>query len=478
MKSLKIPPIAPGLQEAADRAGHRAQGDEPHKAAAEGVRVSSDWQLFADGQPVPVYAAPVTRGGPHSFAQVSFAGDEPVLFTAIRDGGAKKAELLPTSYGLIAALEAGRISFSMAHTGHVTVLADDSIDQPLTISVCSIREEKKPEEVQGLYFGPGLHQIDTFDFEDGDTVYLAAGAVVTAMPHPAEEKPLVEKDWAGQPIYRTCLMADGKKNIRLEGQGMLDFSLLHWHERNPAVFKNCKNVTVQDVTIVNVPAWTLHFSACEGVEVDNVKLYGYRENSDGIDIVSSQQVRVRDCFIRTGDDAVVVKAMVKPPVCGGRDILAERCVVWNDKVRCFGIAAESVNDISDVTFRNCDVIRSYADWTLELGSLVVYICDKALVSNVVFDDIRIEHECHLATHVMITKDFWSKDEEAGNIRDVVFRNIQVKPAIGSRVAGYGPENTVRGVRYENISIADQVAQTLAQAGIAVCDYAYDVTMEG
>ena len=475
MKKIVIPPFPAGLTQALDRQAHRDQGDEPHAAAKEGVRLSSDWKLYADGTEVPVYAAPVTRGGPHSFARLSWEGDEPVQLVAVRDGGLTSAELLPSSYGLTHEVVGDEVRFSICRNGHVTILADGDILQPLTVSIDRVIEEKKPEDVKGRYFGPGLHKMDTFDFEDGDTLYLAAGAIVTLQPHPEDEEPINRKDWAGQVNYRGAIIANGKKHVSIEGFGLLDFSLLNWHERNPIAFTNCQDVRVQGVTLVNAEAWNLTFRGCEDVLADQVHIFGYRENSDGIDIVSTQRAVVQDCFIRTGDDAVVVKAMVRG-VCGGKDILTQRCVVWNDKVRCFGVAAESVEDISDLIFRDCDVIRSYADWTLELGSLVVYISDHALVQNVLFDDIRIEHEVHLATHVHITKDFWAKTKDAGNIRNVTFRNIDVKPMIASRVGGHDAEHCVKGVHFENFRIGGKAAETLEEGLIQVCDHAHGVTI--
>lgn len=477
MNRLIIPPKVPGLTRAADPEAYRRQGEEPHNAAKEGVCLSSDWQLFANGQEVPVYAAPITRGGPHSFAQISAEEGVSVSWRAVRAGGARSVEIVPASYGVDAQAVPEGICFTTVRRGHLTLLADGDIQQPLTISINPVRQEPKREEVQGLYFAPGIHEIDTFDFQDGDVIYLAPGALVRARPHPEDEEPLRERDWAGMKNYRACLSAVDVRHVKVLGQGMLDFSLLNWHERNPLIFCRCEDVLVQDVTLVNVPAWTLHLHECSHAEVDNIKMFGYRENSDGVDIVSSQDVYVHDSFSRTGDDAFVVKAMVQPPVCGGKNILVERCIAWNDKVRCFGITAESVSDICDVTFRDCDVIRSYADWTLELGALVVYICDKALVSNILFENIRIEHECHLATHVMITRDFWSKDQTAGNIRNVTFRNIEVKPNVASRVAGYGPENTVQGVHYEHYTLAGKRADSLVAAGVQVCEYAGDVTVK-
>ena len=476
MKKLYIAPFPAGLTQSANPEQQKKQGEEPHAAAPEGVRLSTAWRLFADDREVPVFATPVTRGGPHSFAQVRLEGDEPVHFRAVRNEKIESVEILPASYGLTARHTGAEAAFDMKGPGHATLLVNGGIDQPLTVSVKPLRPVKAPREIKGRYFGPGVHPIDVFDFEDGDTLYVDDGAVVVAQPHAPEEKAVTEKDWAGQRCYRVCIRAEGKRRISIEGGGILDFSLLNWHERSPIVLRDCQDVLVRDVTLVNAPAWNLNLCGCEQAEVDSVSIFGYRENSDGIDIVSSEHVRVHDCFLRTGDDAVVVKAMLPPPRCGGRDIDCRRCVVWNDKVRCFGIAAESRNDISDVYFGDCDVIRSYADWTLELGALVVYICDRALVSRVTFEDIRIEHECHLATHVMITQDFWSKDPEAGNIRDVTFRRISVKPRVGSRVAGYRPGHTVEGVRYEDFRVGGKRAATLEEAGVQVGDYTRDITL--
>ena len=480
MKTVMIPPFPSGLSRAADPAREMRQGDEPHAACKEGVRLSSQWRLFEDDggirREIPVYSTPVTRGGPHSFAMIRYSGDEPVTLTAQCSEMIKSAEILPSSYGIKPVISDDGISFGIGSAGHVTVLINGRTDFPLTVSVLPVREKTDAGSVKGLYFGPGLHTMDYFDFEDGDTLYVDDGAVVTALPPPEDERPLNPKDWAGQKIYRGCVLASGKKNVRIEGGGILDFSLLDWHARSPVAFDRCSDVSVRDTALVNAPAWNLNISGCDGADAEFVRIFGYRENSDGIDIVSSQDVRISGCFIRTGDDAVCVKAMAPPPRVGGKNILCEKMVIWNDKVRCMGIAAESRNDISSVTFRDSDVIRSYADWTTELGSLVVYICDKAEVSDILFDDIRIEHEVHLATNILITKDFWSKDDEAGRIHNVVFRNITVTPKIGSRIAGYDALHTVSGVAYENFSVGGRRAASVGDAGIEILPFAENITV--
>ena len=45
----------------------------------------------------------------------------------------------------------------------------------------------------------------------------------------------------------------------------------------------------------------------ENVDISNVKILGYRANSDGVDICNSRNVAVHGCFIRTLDDLIVIK---------------------------------------------------------------------------------------------------------------------------------------------------------------------------
>lgn len=482
MTEFFIPPFPTGLTRSPDPARDRQQGDEPHHAASWGVRLSAEWRLYADGREVPVYSTPVTRGGPHSFAKLRLAQpglaqpglvqpDGTVRFRAVRDSAKPigSVSVLPSSLGCTPLFEGHEVFFTVSGTGSITLLTDGMDDCPLTILLLPPRE-RTPRG--SLYYGPGLHTLNWLDLNDGDTLVVDDGAVVTALP--PDESPIRASDWAGMPNYRDFIAADHKKNVSVRGGGILDFSLLEWHARNPILFRDCENVTIEDVTLVNAPAWNLDFMGCRGVRADSVSIFGYRENSDGIDIVSSEEVTVTNCFIRTGDDAVAVKAMLPPPRCGGRAIRVSRCAVWNDKVRCFGIAAESRNDITDVRFEDCDVLRSYADWTTELGSLVVYICDRGRVSDITFENIRIEHEVHLAANVLITRDKWSSDSEAGSIRGVVFRNIDVKPKVGSRVAGYDAGHTAENIRFENFRVEGKTARSAEEAGIEICPFTSDV----
>lgn len=453
---IKIPPVPKGLKKAKNIGQHRIQGEEPHLAAEEGVVISSDWRIIADNNEVPVFAVPVTRGGPHSFAGFDYSDSlyTPVSVTAFPLG--KKVQtvcIAPRSAGIQAEIAEDGIHFVIDQPVHVTITINNEIEQPLTLSVNPPQEQipaKNDKNV--LYYETGIHHVNYLDLQSGCILYLEPGALLIADPPKSTEKAVNENDWAGAKIYRDFIHGEKVTDIQILGRGIFDVSYLDWHNRSLLRFSDCERVSVEGVTFVGAGAWTLTLFRCDHVEINNVKMFSYRENSDGIDIVSSTNVTVRNSFIRTGDDAICLKSMALPPVCGGKNILVEKCVVWNDKVRCMGICCETRNDISDITFRNNDVIRSYADWTKELGALCIIVCDKAVISNVLFEDIRIEHEVHYATTLMIMKDFWSKDQEAGHIKQIHFKNITVDSPVKCYLEGYDPDHRIEDVIYENIII--------------------------
>ena len=138
---------------------------------------------------------------------------------------------------------------------------------------------------------------------------------------------------------------------------------------------NCKNVTVQDVNLINSPFWTNHLYRCEHVRyLDNfiyaptkgvvppgdTKQHG-APSSDAIDLDVCHDVLVYGCYMQVNDDAVVLK--------GGKGIWADKDPnngpVYNVLVKncrygkthgCLTLGSESIHDwnivLSDINIKN------------------------------------------------------------------------------------------------------------------------------
>ena len=194
-------------------------------------------------------------------------------------------------------------------------------------------------------------------------------------------------------------------NIVLRGRGILDGGLCPTHSRNLLLVRG-NDISIEGIILRDSSTWNMPIRQSERVTVRNVKVLGYRANSDGIDICNSRDVRIEGCFLRTLDDLIVVKAdKGQGP---SRRIVAKDCVLWNEVAHALSVGAEIREDVDDVLFANCDVIHDKGrEWTLR-----VFHCDSARVSNVRFEDIRIEESRKLIS-VWIGKYVWTCATRSG-----------------------------------------------------------------
>ncbi len=176
-----------------------------------------------------------------------------------------------------------------------------------------------------------------------------------------------------------------------------------------------------------------------------MKILGYRANSDGIDICNSRDVTVEDCFIRTLDDLIVVKT--DRGAGDAKRIVARRCVLWNEVAHALSVGAELRENVDDVLFMDCDVIHDKGrEWTLR-----VYHCDSARITNIRFENLRIEESPRLIS-LWIDKAFWSRDEQRGHIADVAFRDIVAPPSSLIELKGFDAEHAIENVTFTNVTV--------------------------
>ncbi|MFH1570658.1 MAG: glycosyl hydrolase family 28 protein, partial [Gemmatimonadota bacterium] len=317
------------------------------------------------------------------------------------------------------------------------------------------------------YFGPGIHRPGRITLESGQTAYLAAGAVVYGSIH-----------------------ARGASHLRVAGRGILDVSPYERGEGGGAIrLSDCADVTIEGVTLRDPDVWALSLFGCRGVEIADVKLIGlWRYNADGIDICNSQDVRVRDCFVRSYDDSIALKGLKGTSVSFDdrpvRGVRVSGCTIWNDWGRALEIGAETcAPEIADVVFEDCDIVR-----TTHIA-LDIQHGDRAAVHDIRFRDIRVEmdgpqprprlqtspedryeaapEESYLPrlAVVEIVSTHYSKDTERGTVRDVRFEGISVTaPRMPESVLrGWDGEHSVEGVAFADLSRNGEAVKDAASA---------------
>ncbi|MDR2039670.1 MAG: endo-polygalacturonase [Bacteroidales bacterium] len=450
--------------------------------APEGEELSTAYEVKVEGEKIPVYQARIAPEDDRSrwlamddkansalyhdtasFAYFDMNG--PVKISVSVDSKIRSAKILPSSLGMVPDINGNTISFNLDQPRKLTIEINDDWIHCLHIFAnpfeTDIPEKDDPDVI---YFGPGIHEISHLRVSDNKTVYIAGGAVVRAIIDP-EEKYWISS-YSGLRGYTPTLELRGK-NIKVRGRGILDATGCTTHARNMINIKG-ENIEVEGIILRDPSTWTIPIFSAENVTVNNIKILGYRANSDGIDICSSHDITVNDCFIRTLDDLVVVKTLNHEGPAGR--ILVQDCVLWNEVAHALSIGAELTNNVDQVTFRNCDVIHDQGrEWALR-----IFHSDAATISNIRFEDIRIE-ESRRFISLWLGEAVWSKDQERGNIHDVVFKNIHASgrsPDI--ELKGHDREHKISRVLFENVSFN---GNPVSQDNMIIQGFVEDIEMK-
>ncbi len=433
--------------------------------APPGIQPSVDFTLKVNGETVFVYptrvsAIPVNQVWPGhqrpldqtelaSFAYFDFSGKVSVEIKSAQS--IQKVVLRPKSYNIVPVVEGNVIKFDLDHPCQLVVEVND-FHRALHLFANPIEENPPQPGDPGVhYFGPGIHELGKFQVQSGETVYIAGGAIVYG-----------------------SINAENAHDFTVSGRGILDASKFERFDSDQMIaLKHCSRIDLSGIILCDANVYAVTPAYCQDVTMTNLKVIGlWRYNTDGIDILNCQHVLVQDCFVRSFDDSLVIKGVSSPEPGGKdhsiRDIVFRNCVVWNDWGRALEIGAETQADtISDITFENCDIIH-YVHRALDIQH-----CDRAFISNIRFENIRIEDaitegarienakydpgnasEVGTLIELVIYKIMYSHDEQRGRIKHVIFKDISVSCEEFPRSNFYGYDNAhlVEDVIIENLTI--------------------------
>ncbi len=416
-------------------------GSHNNEAKSIGVIVSPYFTVKINGQDVPCYSVRTSRGA-HSFAMLDTTDESfPLSVQVSAKIDAEQVKVMPLSYGVTAEVNGREFTTEIPALGNYTLVPDDDITHALTIFARAKEEYTAPEgyevikvapgkhdqpivftaEKQVLYFEAGVHELRyAVNFKSNTEVYFESGAhIMATMPTVEGETPTKNPDWAGMTGWRALFQGQLVKNVRISGRGFIDLSKLDWHARSVIQFDQCENITVEGVTLNNSPEWTLFFTQSKNVVVDQVMLFGYRQNSDGIAIVDTANATVKNCFARAGDDLFEVKSMYGHCQIKIENIVFENNNAWPDKCRGMGIIYESARDMTDIKFIGGSVAYAPADWMDDLGALIIFLNDKANLTNVTFEDIEVYSSAMYPISVKLS------ENASAHIDGVTFKNINI-----------------------------------------------------
>lgn len=448
--------------------------------------------LRVAGKEVPVYSA---RCGydVHSFAWVDVETDGAfsldVRLELLADAkGKESVVVLPEKSGVQASLTDGIVSAEIEAYGSYSFAFDEEAKQALTLYVAPKAELVVPDGWQTKLFEPKRYTREETNFTEGNTLYyFKRGAYdVTSISLPSDSILYFESGTSlriyeqGTNDYFAAVSASDVQNVKISGRALLDFSACMGGDgktKGAYSFSQTDGLKIEGLISVNSNNWTMCFNNSKNAEVSRCMFFSYRTYSDGVMFSDCKNSIARDCFVRTGDDAMEVKAFTDSTDsdCYTDGLLFENNCVWTDKGIGYGCIYESKHDIKNVIFRNNSIGFAQASWSEHLGCCTVQM---GSVKTSTWEDIHFEDmEVYKTSCALLSVFNRANDEtEGGKIKDVYFRDITAKYAVQTNLPVYCLSVVIRlkeGASWQNSTIGALYLDNIRYAGTEITAENYE-----
>jgi hypothetical protein len=205
--------------------------------------------------------------------------------------------------------------------------------------------------------------------------------------------------------------------------------------------------------------WVQHYLACEDVAIHGLTVHSRcNANNDGIDIDACAKVRISDCEISSGDDAIVLKSTFDRPC---RDVTVTNCVL-STQCNALKLGTETVGGFQNIAITNCTIydtrLAGIALESVDGGTL-----ENVSVSHLVMRDVRCPLFLRLGNRARPAYEGAPKPG-LGSFRNVVISDIQAMGAgkVGCAIAGL-PERAIENLTLANVRIQFEGGGTEADA---------------
>lgn len=439
-------------------ADEAAEGKEPQNKP---LAKSNDVEINVNGHPLFVYETGVSADHawhtdykvPQLYTPVTYFDFEGKVTVEIDVSKAtdvaklKTVTVSPISRGVEAKIDGQKVSFDITENGDYTVVFNEDVTNAVHIFANEI-DDFVPDE-NTIVIGPGEWTSERIYLESDQTLYLQGGAVL-----------------------HSYVKASGKTGAKIKGRGIIDGSHYKcWREDGgdgahvPVDFTNCNDFEIEGVTILNSNCWVLNSCNSTNGEIENVHIISGRSNGDGITLQSCQNLEIKDCFVRSWDDTLVVKNYTSQ---NSDNISFENMTLWTDLAQSMEIGYETNkacaadSEISNISFEDITVIYNFHKPVISIHN-----ADDALVHDISYKNITVENanmghgdgasNAELIEFSTSRSGNWSSTEERGNIRDVIIENVTAlktdrkKNVI--RIRGFDENSTVENVTLKNITVA-------------------------
>lgn len=326
-----------------------------------------------------------------------------------------------------------------------------------------------------VFFPDGTFLSGTIVLKDNVTLHFKKGAVLLGSIHLKDYRNLDPfTEGLGVDVGWALVVAVDARNIGIEGEGTIDgqgsaLKAKHietdtrpegqrWGLR-PFLLRivRCTGVNVKDVTLKYAGAWTSHYFQSMQVRIENVKIMSVGvAHNDGIGIDGCQDVRIKNCDVVSGDDALVFKTTSSKMA--NRDIVVTGMRLKSNQAG-IKMGTESMAPFENIKISNCYI------YDTKNGGIKLLTVDGAHlrnveISDITMDDVRTPMLFRLGSRLSVFRKGQDTKQQTGTFENVLIKNVKAKasanaqlmPPSGILITGV-PGHNITNLTLENIEIS-------------------------
>ena len=337
----------------------------------------------------------------------------------------------------------------------------------------------------------GRYISGTIFLKNNVALYLEPGSILEGSKKREDYPVTISKirSYTDNYTNKSLIYGEDLENIAIIGQGTIDgngasfkvsdemmgkarvdsLTLFETYKARPYMIRiiNCRNVLVSGITILNSPMWVQHYMACEDVNIEGITVNSrVNHNNDGIDIDACNMVRISNCDIVSGDDAIVLKSTADRPC---QNVVVTNCLI-SSNCNGFKLGTESNGGFRNITFSNSTIYDN------KLGAIEIQMVDggsneRVSITNITMNNVGAAIFIRLGNRARPFQINMPKPG-MGKLSDVIIANIQASSVgkVGCSITGL-PSFPVKNITLQNIRITFQGGGKKELAAVEVPEHA-------
>ncbi|SDW35430.1 Glycosyl hydrolases family 28 [Lutibacter oricola] len=334
--------------------------------------------------------------------------------------------------------------------------------------------------------GGGIYVIGTIFMKSNVTLHVDNGTVLQGSAN-QNDYPLegVHKNmYKGEISKNACLIyAENATSIAFEGHGTIDGN---GHYKNfprkakimrPMLIrlKDCSNISLRDIHLINPAAWTSAFLYCNNITVDGITIISRANfNGDGLDFDGCQNVRVSNSNFDNSDDCICLQTSLPEKPC--RNVTITNCN-FTTKWGGIRIGLLSRGDIEYVTVSNC-TFRDIQDSGLKIQQNEGGNMSHMTFSNLVMENVPRPIFMTFCQQIASVETPNGEYEPLKRMHNMKFDNIIVDNSKGDKHSAFFltgiPGHEIEDISISNVDFIVSGGGTIEDAGkLDVKEYTLD-----